>query len=403
MTFDDLKDLERRGDYLGLIRLVREKIADSKRALTEPSVKAWLGRRWRNLFLQEAVNDAAALEVARKKKVIGKDKRPAAQKIAERFLRGAGIDEWRHEMPEAQFSEIRNVTFLFAPGLLNGMLPVRAFQTPLPALVAKTGWNVLRADTHPFRSCDANTEDLLQALDTGRGLNAKGELIESSAESKPKDVFVLGYSKGVPDTLTLLAKYPELKGRIRCVFSWAGAAGGSHLADDIVESVKNLELDKLPNAIDMVLNLFAPNMRVRGTLRRMDEYDIKGAALNLTTHFRRAFLDEHAAAIDALDIPMFNLMGNTSLLEVPYFQMQGFNTIAKYDANNDMQVTLDQARIPIPMATDLAVLRGHHWDLSYDPFPKSQRFGSPNLSHPFPREAALTAIFKFAAELGLID
>ena len=75
----------------------------------------------------------------------------------------------------------------------------------------------------------------------------------------------------------------------------------------------------------------------------------------------------------------------------------------KYDANNDMQVTQNGAKIITPMATDLAMLHGHHWDLSYSPFPKNMRFGSAHLEHPFPKEAAATAMIKFAFELGLID
>ena len=55
------------------------------------------------------------------------------------------------------------------------------------------------------------------------------------------------------------------------------------------------------------------------------------------------------------------------------------------------------------MATDLAMMHGHHWDISYSPFPKNMRFGSPHLDHPFPKEAALTAMVQLAYELGLID
>jgi hypothetical protein len=75
----------------------------------------------------------------------------------------------------------------------------------------------------------------------------------------------------------------------------------------------------------------------------------------------------------------------------------------KYDANNDMQVVQKHSKLSMPMATDLAMLHGHHWDVSYGPFPPRMRFGSPNLDHPFPKEAALSAMFRFAIELGLID
>ena len=75
----------------------------------------------------------------------------------------------------------------------------------------------------------------------------------------------------------------------------------------------------------------------------------------------------------------------------------------KYDANNDMQLTQNGATLDMPMATNLAMLNSHHWDMSYDPFPKLMRFGSTQLNHPFPKEAAITAMLKLSIELGLVD
>ena len=54
------------------------------------------------------------------------------------------------------------------------------------------------------------------------------------------------------------------------------------------------------------------------------------------------------------------------------------------------------------MATDLAMVRAHHWNMSYDPFPKLDAFCLPHLDHPFPKEAAATAMISTGAELGLI-
>jgi hypothetical protein len=68
-----------------------------------------------------------------------------------------------------------------------------------------------------------------------------------------------------------------------------------------------------------------------------------------------------------------------------------------------MQLTQRQAELDVPMATALAGLRGHHWDLAYGSFPARQRLGSPNLDHLFPRQAALVATLRFLTELGLLD
>jgi len=78
--------------------------------------------------------------------------------------------------------------------------------------------------------------------------------------------------------------------------------------------------------------------------------------------------------------------------------------MTRYDANNDMQLTQAQAQatMGISMATRVAMLHGHHWDIAYAPFPKRMRAVSPNLDHPFPKKAALIASWEPLAELGLI-
>jgi hypothetical protein len=74
------------------------------------------------------------------------------------------------------------------------------------------------------------------------------------------------------------------------------------------------------------------------------------------------------------------------------------STVDRFD---DMQVTSANASLPMPMATDLGVLRGHQWDLAYPSF--SKRGWLNKTYHPFPKEAALAAIVTLAAEFGLID
>ncbi|HRH91752.1 MAG TPA: hypothetical protein PLW01_07540, partial [Agitococcus sp.] len=63
----ELKHLEQRGDYLAVIKLVREQLAQNKRTFADPYVKEWIGKRWRNLFIQAAVHDKHAVKVATKK------------------------------------------------------------------------------------------------------------------------------------------------------------------------------------------------------------------------------------------------------------------------------------------------------------------------------------------------
>lgn len=398
----DLQVLEEKRDYFKLIETLKDRIKENRRVLTDPWVKLWCGRRWRNLFLTEAIKDEVALKSA-KKLLRLRDNRPPRQKIAERYLKGENLVEWQIEMPSAQMGRITNCTLLFVPGLLNGLLPVRAFQTAFPIIEERYNWKILRADAHPMRSCEANMVDLMSALNRGTGLNAKRDFISSENAVPPGDVFMWGYSKGSADTITLLANHPELKGRVRAVVSWAGAVGGSYTADDVYNFVKDMPTEAVTQTLDNLLTLISPIIKFDKSLRRIDEYDVKGALQDLTTWKRNEFMATHAKTLDSLDIPFFNFTGSTTATEVPHFQVQGTLELNKYDVNNDMQLTQNQAKVPIPMATDIAMFRGHHWDLSYDAFPKAKRLGSPNLDHPFPKEAAVVAMFQFLAELGLID
>ena len=404
-TLENLEQLLKDEDYVALIEQVKNLVKEDKRVFTHPFIKEWCALRYRNLFLKEAINDPVALKAANKTiKFIKKDERPDKQKIAERFLRGEIKNEWTIEMPDAVCPDgYKNTTLVFSPGLLTGMLPVRAFQTPMPIVEKKLGIKVLRSDSHPMRSCEANIPDLLNAINKGIGYTSDMKHIKEIDAVPPKDIFLICYSKGASDVTALLTRHPDLKKRIRCIFNWAGSLGGSCLADDVYATIKDIDIPSgESNIINFLIKLF-PVINKKGMLRRLDEFDIKEGLYNLTTAKSKEFLKEHTGELDSLDIPYFNIMGSTSIMNVPYFQVQGVMALNKFDTNNDMQVAYDDARLQIPMATDLSTMVAHHWDMSYDPFPKMMRFGSPHLDHPFPKEAALTAMVQIAGELGLID
>jgi hypothetical protein len=409
MTIEQLSRLEQlqsEANYDQLIPEIRQLLTSDRSSFTHPFIKRWCGIRWRNLFLSEAIHDKVALKKADKTKLLGfKDKRAAKQKIAERYLRGDEIREWSLDLPEFKKPEqTLSTTLIFSPGLLNGMLPVRAFQTALPKVEEDLGLRIIRADNHPMRGCKENSQDLLKAIEHGAGLAANTKEIKEDDRQVPKDMVLIGYSKGAPDIYQLLVDKPHLKERVRCIFNWGGAIGGSYLADDIYASIKDMSLPKVEKAMSSFLSLISPAINTQsGMLRRFDEYNIKEAVYDLTTHARTEFSNKNRDLLNNLDIPVFNITGSTSALEVPYFQMQGVMELNRYDANNDMQLTQVQAKLRTPMATDLAMLRAHHWDMSYDAFPKLMRFGSPNLDHPFPKEAAVKAMMMLAIELGLID
>jgi len=402
----ELKDLEQQGHYIELISVLKAHMQHNKRTFADPYVKEWVGKRWRNLFIQEAVQDKHALKVATKTLTLGKDKRSAEQKIAERFLKGDQLTEWAITLPSAQFDSKINTSMIFCPGFINGVLPAHAFSDEFPQIEKDYGWNIFQADAHPMRGCEANEADLLAAILEGKGFQANpgGASDQFREPVAPNDVFLMGYSKGAPDILSTLAHHHEqLNGKVRCVVTWAGAIGGSYMADNFYELIKNVDTDLLTGRLHDFLQLLAPGTTRKGSLRRLDEYDIKAGVHSLTTKARADFYQQYHRLLDELNIPIINITAATTALEVPTFQMADCLNLTRYDGNNDMQVTQEQAKLKIPMATHAAMLHGHHWDISYPPFPRAMRMTSPNLDHPFPRKAAVIAIFKLLAELGLID
>jgi hypothetical protein len=385
-----------------LIATMRQQVAIDRRVFTTPEVKAWCARRWRFLFLNEAVQDPFALDYATRRFW---DRRSARQRIAEYYLLGAGQPEaaWRDEQPEPTISRIERTTLVACPGLLNGLLPVRDFQAQLPRIEKRFSMRVLRADAHPARGCEANVADLLRALNEGKGLDASGREVPVLSATPPGDVFMIGYSKGAADLLTLLVRHPAVRSRVRCVFSWAGAIGGSEIADKSAGDFRRSRLQQETLALASDAKVFMPAGLKLGkhAIRRVHEFDSVGAVRDLTTKVRAEFLAENKAQLDALDLPMFFFSGATRLSEVPWSQRSGFRALSRIDPINDMQVTSANASLPMPMATHLGVLRGHHWDLAYPSFRKRRWLN--NTYHPFPKEAALVAIVTLAAELGLID
>lgn len=334
-------------DYPNIITKVKKTILESKRNFKKHEIKEWCAKRWRNIFINEASKFPEVVDIATQKKLFGaKDERSAKQKVAYRFLRDEGPNEWNIEMPEVEFKGLKNTTLIFCPGFLSGLFPVMAFQDAFPYLEKNYGINILQSDSHPMRSCEANMSDLINVIDRGIGLDAKAELISENRAVPPKDIFIIAYSKGMADLLVLLSKRPDLKKRIRCIFNWAGVPGGSYLADTLYDSIKDLNFN-IKDEFDNLIKLVSPIIHVPHKIRRLSEYNVKAAILDLTTHIRKEFLRENLKKIDSLNIPIFNITGSTTITEVPYFQLQGVNELNKYDPNNDMQVTQKHSKLHI--------------------------------------------------------
>lgn len=399
-------------DYETVIVEVRRAMTtDPIGALAEPEINDWLGRRFRNIFIDEALSDPEAVHHSQAAFPLNLvDKRDAREKVAERMIRDISPDEIHVQMPQAHADNLSNTTLIFAPGLLTGLLPSLGFQYLWPHITERFGLRVLASDSHPMRSSDRNVADLENAIERGIGISTDLDPRVISADDDPVppgDVLLMGYSKGAPDILSLLAARPDLAPRIRGVIGWAGAVGGSYVADDIYNQIKDLPLfvaaKGVSNQVVKQMLRLAPIAELNQIDRRIDEYDALGAIESLTTWFRTGFVEDNSELINSLGIPMFYFTGSTSLLEVPYFQRQGTIELDEHDQNNDMQLTQEQARLPLRNAPRLAMFHANHWDLSYDRFPWYTTMGSQHLKEPFARRAALSAIVLLMAEIGLLD
>lgn len=395
-----------RQDYDEVISGVRDALAqDGTAALTDAGIQEWLGRRYRNIFLTECSNSSSALHAAKVPMPIQLvDRRSSRELLAARFLKGVNRQESQAQLPPPPEPKLKGSTLLFVPGLMTGLLPVMAFQSVWGRIEERFGVRILGADVHPVRSCEDNTADIALALEKGRGFDADSQHIPAKDAKKPKDVILLGYDKGAADALTFLVDNPKLRERVKAFVGWAGIFGGSFIADDIYARLDPTADAGYPlsGKIGKMLRQIVPVVQADRVTSRLEEYDVAAAIGDITTQVRTQYLADHIEEISAFGIPTFTVEGVTSLREVPYYQAMGVLQLNSYDKNNDMLITVGQARLPIASATTLASFRGHHWDLAYDPFPWFTRMGSQNVDHKFARYPAMAALIILLSEIGLM-
>ena len=303
------------------------------------------------------------------------------------------------EQPDPPDPHLVGLTVLFAPGLLTGLLPDLALCDVWPLMHARFGLRVIAADAHPMRGCRANVADLAAALTQGVGYDESGHFHGPGEATPPEgDVLVVAYSKGGPDTLALLAERPELAGRIRAVVGWAPAFLGSPVADEVLA----LQL-RDPRTLDRAqraLAAFGPALTggERDHFdRRIDEYDPTGAVRDLTRGQRSQWWAAHRAAIAATGIPFLTVAADAGLAD--------HAAEAGADGGSDLQLRVPDTRLDLPSFVALAVVRTDHWDIAY---PHRTPGGhAPHTSthsfQPFPRAAAMAALIRTLAEVGLLD
>lgn len=407
---DDIAAALEIGDYDTVITRVREVFDQCGAvALADPVISNWVGLRYRNIFITEAAANPDAQKSARAPFPVRLiDNKVDRARVAHRMIKHLDPAELELDMPIASPTKIENTSILFVPGLLTGMLGI-AFQKVWPVMQARFGVNILNADVHPMRSCEANVEDIVNALEKGIGVGADPDstlITEADNPTPPGDVVMIGYSKGGPDILTFLAARPDLASRVKAVIGWAGAIGGSWLADGMLKQLRQIpdfeDIEHTATGATVMMNSLFPMIPLGAFTRRPDEVDVPAAISSLTTTEREAFLAENAELLASLQIPQFYFSGATSRLDVPPFQLQGYLELSKYDSDNDMQLTQQEAALPGPNAVHMAMFHANHWDMSYDSFPWGDSIRNFRTHLPFARESAMAAIILTMNELGIL-
>ena len=192
-------------------------------------------------------------------------------------------------------------------------------------------------------------------------------------ESGPPRLVLVGYSKGMPDILEAVVRYPEIHDRIAAILSAAGAVGGSALAND-AEQEKAEFLQHWPGAV-------------------CNEGD-GGAVVSLRPDVRTAWMTQNLLPPG---LHYYSLVTLPTPDRVSRIIKKSYRKLGEIDWRNDSQVIYyDQI---IPGSTLLGFLNADHWAIAV-PLNRSHSIISRSMvdQNDYPREALLEAALRFIEE-----
>ena len=201
----------------------------------------------------------------------------------------------------------------------------------------------------------------------------RDQLMAMPAPAGAPRIVLIGYSKGSPDILEAVVRYPEIRSRIAAVVSVAGAVGGSPLANDAEQYQADL-LRYFPGAT-------------------CDSGD-GGAVQSLRPAVRKAWLAANPMPRDVRFYSLVTLPQPERISSI----LQGSHTkLSRVDGRNDSQLIFyDQV---VPGSTLLGYANADHWAVvvpiarSHDTL--ASMFVSQNA---YPREALVEATLRFVEE-----
>ena len=256
-----------------------------------------------------------------------------------------------------------------------GDLPQLSWQAlatvALPSGSIRLGpWRLICASTTMTNSSSRSTR--CRGIERN-ALQIRDAIMAMPEEPGPPRLVLVGYSKGMPDILEAVVRYPEIHGRIAAVLSAAGAVRGSALAND-AEQEKAALLRHWPGA-------------------KCDEGDGGGVA-SLRPDVRLSWMAQN---------PLPPALRYYSLVTLPTPDRvsriieKSYRKLGESDWRNDSQVIYsDQI---IPGSTLLGFLNADHWAIAV-PVNRSHSVISRSMvdKNDYPREALLEAVLRFIEE-----
>lgn len=208
---------------------------------------------------------------------------------------------------------------------------------------------------------------------THNARQVRDAIMERADELEPRQLVLIGYSKGAPDLLEAVVSYPEIHPYIGAIVSVAGAVGGSPLANAAKESDLGL-LRHIPES----------------TCTEGDGHAVE----SLRPAVRRQWLEDN---------PLPDSLRYYSLVTLPMpGQVSSVlkstqKKLSAVDPRNDSQVIFyDQV---IPGSTLMGYLNADHWAIAV-PIAEAHPFIGRHLvdKNDYPRQAILESVLRFIEE-----
>jgi hypothetical protein len=191
-------------------------------------------------------------------------------------------------------------------------------------------------------------------------------------------VVLVGYSKGTPDILEALVRFPEVRDRTAAVLSVVGAVGGSIAAEEASEFMRSL------------FRNFPIYYAYPGD---------GGGIASLEPTERQLWMASNELPGS---VRYFSLGAFTERENISAVIRSSYDTLAKIDPRNDSQVVYyDQV---IPGSTLLGFANGDHWAIGL-PFDRNMPVVASTLvtRNDYPREELIEAAVRFVEEALLAD